>query len=1246
MNLTNADSKLPYIILPELNLKILIDSGSTKSFINPKIAKHFFRNNIINDPFQISTAHGTSIEQFSTKISLSKLFRIRAEPFKFYLFDFHRHFDCLLGMDNLLLLQASIDFKNKKLTTLNAEIPLNFQNNTHNSLNIVTIEPQCEQVIKINVKNKKNGEVIIPCIKIDDLEIPECLATVNNHEAYCVILNPSNTKKVIDFTQPLNATDFDEYDTKTYSTPKSPNLNNLDSKKLAFDLSKIRTQHMNSEERREILKLLKEYSDIFHMEGNKLTFTNKIKHRIRTSDEIPVYTKTYRYPEIHRKEVQKQIQEMLDQKIIRPSHSPWSSPIWIVPKKADASGRKKWRIVIDFRKVNMKTLGDRYPIPNINELLDKLGRCQYFTTLDLASGFHQIEMAEEDIQKTAFNTENGHYEFLRMPFGLRNAPATFQRVIDNILRGYNNEICAVYMDDIIIFSTSLQEHLTRLKLIFNRLREANFKIQLDKSEFLQKEVSYLGHIVTPEGVKPNPEKIRAIQKYPIPKTPKEIKGFLGLLGYYRKFIKDFAKITKPLTSCLKKDAIINIKDPEYLKCVEFCKNILTNEPILQYPNFSESFNLTTDASNFAIGAVLSQGKIGSDLPVAYASRTLNTSETNYSTIEKELLAIIWAVKYFRPYLFGRKFKIVTDHKPLQWLFSSKEPSSKMVRWRLKLQEFDYEIIYKKGLLNKNADALSRIELNANDAQPQEQKSFNLNDFMNQFNESMAGKNHPQQNQQEIASIIAEPGDIDNIRNAIEDSDATIHSDVENPIVGIPIVEGPVNVGNHQIIISEVNFLPAQPSKIKLHKSKERIHVQFSKNNSEKEIIKFIKEMVLPRIKYYLYFEDPIYEKFSSILQKHFKNSEIQMVKCNKKLIDVLDEDEILQTIRNHHEGKTNHRGIEETLQRIKKNYYWPNQHKSIQTFINECELCQKTKYDRHPLRLTLNVTPTATKPFQIIHIDSITLENCKFLSIIDSFSKYAQMYKLNAAQGIEVAKNLIKFFTHHCIPEQIISDNGLEIKNSVVKELLKIHKINIHFISSQHPESNGLIERFHSTIIEHIRLLNNQKEYKNDDIECKINYALLAYNNSIHTITKLKPYEIITGHLETNSPFDLEVNTKLINDYTSNHRDKVKILYQKLNEDIQKHKEKIISKTNETREETPTIPDTVYVQNKQKQSKTANKFKPEKIKTINKTLKTAKIHKTHGNTQEKIHLSNLKRPRKKPYTFQSFPGPPTSSTRP
>lgn len=263
---------------------------------------------------------------------------------------------------------------------------------------------------------------------------------------------------------------------------------------------------------------------------------------------------------------------------------------------------------------------------------------------------------------------------------------------------------------------------------------------------------------------------------------------------------------------------------------------------------------------------------------------------------------------------------------------------------------------------------------------------------------------------------------------------------------------------------------------------------------------------------------------------------------------------------------------------------------------------------------------------KIIHIDTIKLERGSFLTIVDSFSKYAQGYKLNSCESMEIANNLIKYFTHHCTPDQIISDNGNEFKNAVIKELLEVHKVKIHFISSQHPES--VVERFHSTLIEHIRLFNNQTIYKNEPIEIKVNYAILAYNNTIHSATNLKPYEIVTGHLQTDSPFQLDIEKQLTNNYVSNHREKTKLLYQQINEKLQIGKKKTIGEANESKEKLPEIPERVFVKNKQKQSKTKNKYNPEHITKITHQLKTAKISPRHHKTAKNIRLSNIKRPRK------------------
>lgn len=1219
-------SELAYIVFPENNLKFLIDSGSTKSFIDPNIAKQLYPKQIMNDPFIVSTVFQKSAHQHSTLIPASSIFKLpENKNLKFYLFKFHNVFDGLIGLDNLKHLQANLDFNKGYLMTPYTNIKLRFHK-TSCSVHNITITPRVEQVVRIKT-TIKNGDIIIPHQKLHNCEIPECLSVAKNGYALTTVLNNTCNSITLDLSEPIaverfNIKEIQEIDLHNFDeTPKSPKL----------DFSKFRIDHLNEEEKHKILALIKEYSDIFYNENEPLTFTNKIKHRIRTSDEIPVYSKTYRYPFIYKEEVEKQVKKMLDQKIIRPSSSPWNAPIWVVPKKADASGIQKLRVVCDFRGLNTKSLDDRYPLPNITDLLDKLGRCQYFTTLDLASGFHQIQMHESDIEKTAFSTEHGHYEYLRMPFGLKNAPATFQRVMDNILRGIQNEKCLVYLDDIIVFSTSLQEHLERLRRVFQRLRESNFKIQLDKSEFLRKEVAYLGHVVTANGVKPNPDKIEAIQNFPIPKTTKQIKGFLGLLGYYRRFIKNFARITKPLTQCLKKGAKIE-HNSEFIQCFETCKNLLINEPILQYPDFSRTFNLTTDASNVAIGAVLSQGPIGTDLPVAYASRTLNDSERNYSTIEKELLAMVWATKYFRPYIFGRKINLISDHKPLQWLFSVKDPSSKLLRWRIKLDEYDYNIIYKKGKLNSNADALSRIELHTKETED----ISPLKEYIERFNRELGNNSEnidqmstlaqAGENIQDNETITGEPpGEEPN------DDNMTIHTNEdEDPIVGIPIYDIPVNYGSNQLIISSVLYSPVKPKITILFEKKRRFNVQLSKNNFDHDVLNFVKELIVPDKQYHLYFETAeLYEPFCEVIRKTFKWPSLKMKRCLKKLIDITDKNEIPEIIKNYHEAKSNHRGIDETLQRIKEKYYWPNLKNSVQTYINDCEICQRSKYERHPIKMELNVTPTASKPFEIIHMDTYTLEKTKFLTIIDSFSKYAQAYALQSLLATEIVDKLLLFFSHHSVPKQIILDNGTEFKNSVVTELLSLHKIKLHFCSPNHPQSNGMVERLHSTLAEHIRLLNNEN-FARTPINQKMIYAILAYNHSIHSTTNLKPIDVINGHISPNDPFDVKLDQIILNDYVNNHKEKSKLLYSKLNKKLMENKEKVISKINENRDSPELFQPNqqIYVR-KHTRQKLSDKFsKPTEITSTNLNRKTVAT-----SSNNKIHMDNLKRPLRNTYSF-------------
>jgi hypothetical protein len=321
---------------------------------------------------------------------------------------------------------------------------------------------------------------------------------------------------------------------------------------------------------------------------------------------------------------------MLRDKIIRHSNSPWNSPIMLVRKKEDASKKQKWRLVVDFRQLSAVTVGDSYSLPLISEIFDALGKARYYTTADLASGFHQVLVREEDRAKTAFITQDGHFEFCAMPMGVTGAPSTFARMMCNIMSGLIGTKALVYLDDNVVYGASLQEHNERLMEVFDRLRLHSLHLQPDKCEFLRKEVCYLGHTITPDGVKPDEKKVETEKKFPVPTNTKQLKAFLGLTRHYRRFVPKFSHIAKPLHKLTCKN-VPYVWGKEQDEAFQKRKHVLCKEPLLQYPDFGK-FIMECDASADGIGCVLSQGRIAKDLPIAYASRVLTRSERNYSTI--------------------------------------------------------------------------------------------------------------------------------------------------------------------------------------------------------------------------------------------------------------------------------------------------------------------------------------------------------------------------------------------------------------------------------------------------------------------------------------------------------------------------------------------------------------------------------------------------------------------------------------
>ena len=419
----------------------------------------------------------------------------------------------------------------------------------------------------------------------------------------------------------------------------------------------------------------------------------------------PIKQKPYRQELHKRMEVERQVQDMLDKGIIRPSHSPWSSPITIVSKKDGTS-----RFCVDYRKVNAITIKDSYPIPRIQDILDGLGGATIFSTLDLRSGYWQIPIAEEDRTKTAFCCHTRLFEFNRMPFGLCNAPSIFQRTMNRVLAGLIGKICFVYIDDIVIFSRNPEEHAYHLHLVLDALRKAHLKVKASKCKIGVPSIELLGYIVSEYGVSPDPQKVAVIQAMPPPECKKGLQSFLGTINYYRQCIPDLAQTASPLYELTKNN--VHYKwEKEHQIAFNRLKAHLSSDAIMAYPDVNKPYKLYTDASDFAIGAILTQeDQNGLERPIHFLSKALSTEQKKWATIEKEAFGVVYALQKLRPYLWGSTFEIFTDHKPLLSLFKQEVKNTKIQRWAVLISEFGAPISYIKGKKNIKADLFSRLKL--------------------------------------------------------------------------------------------------------------------------------------------------------------------------------------------------------------------------------------------------------------------------------------------------------------------------------------------------------------------------------------------------------------------------------------------------------------------------------------------------------------------------------------------------------
>ena len=828
-------------------------------------------------------------------------------------------------------------------------------------------------------------------------------------------------------------------------------------------------EKVTSEEQSQLVDLLWEFKDIFPADGQKLGCTDLIEFKITLRDDAkPLKARPYRSNPTIRREISKQVQQMLDDDIIRPSTSNYVSPVLLVAK-ADGS----LRFVTDFRKNNSQNIvPETSYIPRIDCSLQSLGsaKARLFTTLDLLKGYWQIAISEESKKYTAFITHDGVFEYNRMPFGLANSPACFMRLMTRVLQGLMWETCLVYLDDIIVFSSTFAEHLKRLREVFERVRSANLSIKSRKCNFLCEEIQFLGHIITKDGILPLPSKVEAIKNFPRPTNVKDVQSFLGLVGYYRKFIKNFASIAGPLHDLTHADVDFNWTEKCENAFTEL-RDALTKPPVLAYPEYDEPYILETDASDQSAGFILSQRQDGKIRPIAYSGKRLNDAQRNYSTTEKEALAVVLGFQQFDSFLRGNKVQVVTDHIALKWLLSNKNPKGRLARWVAYLQQFNFEVQHKAGKAHTNADCLSRID-------------------------------HPSD-----ASDVEDHID-DDIFPSVCSVDTTAHNDCETQ-------------GMCRLLATD-----AQPSNINIYPVTQWSHDVLRKHQLNDEyangIISYLENDKLPE-------SDTEARKILLCADLHTINNGVLYRYRDRKYTSegrqvnetnyCLVVPSVLKTLlltEFHGVSSSCHFGYKRTYATLRLKYFWPGMLSDVRNWVLSCTKCNTKKPAVRPTRAPLQPLPPTMFgerwAMDLTLMPRSTRGNRYILAFTEYNTRYVEAFPIPNSKTATIARILVDEICFRYGPPQcLLSDLGANLISAVVAETCKLFQIEQITTSGYRPQTNALVEGVIKTMSKNLAMYVNPRH---TDWDVYVRAVCYAYNTSVCTeSTNFVPFYLMYGRL-------------------------------------------------------------------------------------------------------------------------------------
>jgi hypothetical protein len=840
-----------------------------------------------------------------------------------------------------------------------------------------------------------------------------------------------------------------------------------------------------------------------------------------------------------RQTVQDEVAKMLESGAIVPSESPWSSPVVLVTKK-DGSVR----FCIDYRSLNEVTRKDAYPLPRIDEALDSLAGASWFSTLDLASGYWQVAMDENDQPKTAFATRHGLFEFTVMSFGLCNAPATFERLMEKVLAGLQWQKCLVYLDDIIIFGKTFEEALENLRCILERLLKHRLVLKPKKCDLFKKEVHYLGHVVSGEGVQCDPKKVEAVENWPQPRSVKEVRSFLGLASYYRKFIENFAEKAGPLTDLLKKDVKFQWSE-EREDGFSQLKEALISAPVLAYPDMEATFILDTDASDYGIGGVVSQVQNGEERVISYASKTLNKSQRRYCTTYKELYAIVAMVKQFRHYLYGKSFIIRTDHASLRY-WRTMDIEGVVGRWFARLSAYHFEIEHRAGKDHGNADGLSRKEDTRTCHLPfcdscieeiRRRRSVKLGAMVLRTRKRRA-RTKSRKAAEKQATEGGDPGpekvltttlkeaDPQNSTAAMQGSEAPDHrlgdeSDPETIDDWNDAMQGDPDPGRLQQLAS--NWLATWTLKDMGDQQRddpdlEKVigWLEHKKKPSWDEVSLEGGEVLRS---YWIQWDNLILE--GGVLYRCWqppnKASKIKQFAAPRAL-----QSKIFRHLHDHSFG--GHLGVSRTIASLRERYYWPGHRDACKMWIRKCHRCIQSK-SGGPRRGNPLQQKRVGEPLERMACDikgpmvQSDGGNEVILVITDYFTKWTEAYALPNQKAETVAKAIVEnFCVRFGMPRVLHSDLGTNFESKLFGEMCRLLGVRKTHTTPYRPQANGQVERFNRTMA--AMLQSFIKDFNYPTWDSILPYIMAAYRRTEHQSTGCTPNLMMLGR-ETSIPLDL-----------------------------------------------------------------------------------------------------------------------------